>query len=72
MGVGGERPLSSLFLCLCLSLSLTDYITHNIQGNVVGRKVVDVRICSCPKRDLQQEETRLHAREDQCKQIAQR
>jgi len=46
--------------------------TLELEGNVVGRKVVDVRICSCPKRDLQQEETRLHAREDQCKQIAQR
>ena len=27
-------------------------------GNVVGRCTVDVRICSCPKRDKQQEEKR--------------
>lgn len=46
--------------------------TLELEGSVVGRKVVDVRICSCPKRDLQQEESRFHAREDQCKKIAER
>jgi len=41
-------------------------------GMVVGRKVVEVRICSCPKRDKQQEEIRAQAQEDQVKRIADR
>jgi P53 DNA-binding domain len=28
-------------------------------GNVVGRYSVDVRICSCPKRDKHQEEAKI-------------
>jgi len=41
-------------------------------GRVVGRKVVDVRICSCPKRDKQQEELRLENQEGQARRIAER
>eukprot|EP00092_Neocalanus_flemingeri_P014191 GFUD01015311.1.p1 GENE.GFUD01015311.1~~GFUD01015311.1.p1 ORF type:complete len:525 (+),score=111.78 GFUD01015311.1:61-1635(+) len=41
-------------------------------GRVVGRKVVDVRICSCPKRDKQQEEARLEVQEGQARRIAER
>jgi len=41
-------------------------------GRVVGRKVVDVRICSCPKRDKQQEEARLEQQEGQVRRIAER
>jgi hypothetical protein len=39
---------------------------------VVGRKVVDVRICSCPKRDLQQEEAKIAAQEENARRIAQK
>jgi len=41
-------------------------------GVVMGRKVVDVRICSCPKRDMQQEEDKLDRQEDQAKSVARR
>jgi len=41
-------------------------------GRVVGRKVVDVRICSCPKRDRQQEEARHEQQEGQVRRIAER
>jgi hypothetical protein len=41
-------------------------------GHVVGRKVVEVRICSCPKRDRQQEEQRAQQQDEQVKRIAQR
>lgn len=42
------------------------------QGVVVGRKVVDVRICSCPRRDLQQEEARAAQKEEQCRRITEK
>jgi hypothetical protein len=41
-------------------------------SQVVGRKVVDVRICSCPKRDLQQEEAKIAAQEENARRIAQK
>ena len=41
-------------------------------GTVIGRKVVDVRICSCPKRDKQQEEERNRVLEEKAKGIGQR
>lgn len=41
-------------------------------GRVVGRKVVDVRICSCPKRDRQQEEARHEQQEGHARRIAER
>merc|ERR1712218_766520 len=41
-------------------------------GHVVGRKVIDVRICSCPKRDMQQEEERLDRQENQARVVARR
>jgi hypothetical protein len=31
-------------------------------GNVIGRRTIDLRICSCPKRDKQQEEARYNVR----------
>jgi len=39
------------------------------QGKVVGRKVFDVRICSCPRRDKAQEEERHQKIEDKAKYI---
>ena len=41
-------------------------------GQVVGRRVVDVRICSCPKRDMQQEEERLDRQEQQARDVGKR
>jgi len=41
-------------------------------GMVVGRKVVDVRICSCPKRDMQQEVDKLERQEEQARSVARR
>ena len=41
-------------------------------GQVVGRRVVDVRICSCPKRDMQQEEERLDRQEQQARDVGRR
>lgn len=41
-------------------------------GRVVGRKVVDVRICSCPKRDMQQEEDKMERQEEQARSVARR
>ena len=39
-------------------------------GRVLGRKVFDVRLCSCPRRDKQQEEERHLKQEDQARNIA--
>jgi len=46
--------------------------TLELGGTVVGRKVVDVRICSCPKRDRQQEEARWEQQAQQARKIGQR
>merc|ERR1712168_259385 len=56
--VGGinRRPIKVVF-------------TLELKGKVVGRKAVDVRICSCPKRDCQQEEKK---QEDHAKKVAER
>ena len=58
--VGGinRRPLKVVF-----TLELGE-------GQVVGRRVVDVRICSCPKRDRQQEEQKEAQQEEQARRIA--
>lgn len=40
------------------------------EGQVVGRNVFDVRMCSCPKRDKQQEEEKHLKQEDQARSIA--
>jgi hypothetical protein len=42
------------------------------QGNVVGRAAVDVRICSCPRRDLLQEENKLKEERKELEKVAQR
>ena len=65
--VGGinRRPLKVIF-----TLEAVDAAGQI--GVVLGRKVVEVRICSCPKRDRQQEEQRAQAQEEQAKTIAQR
>jgi len=31
-------------------------------GNVIGRRTMELRICSCPKRDKQQEEQKFNVR----------
>ena len=41
-------------------------------GQVVGRKVFDVRICSCPRRDKAQEEEKYEKLENNAKGIADR
>ena len=41
-------------------------------GRVVGRKVFDVRICSCPRRDKAQEEEKYEKLENNAKGIADR
>ena len=67
--VGGinRRPLKVIF-----TLEAVDPSGNPGIGHVLGRKVVEVRICSCPKRDRQQEEQRAQAQEDQARTIAQR
>ena len=42
------------------------------QGVVVGRKAFDVRICSCPKRDKQQEEEKNRQLEDKARHIGEK
>jgi len=44
--------------------------TLESQGRVVGRNCINVRICSCPKRDLQQEEQKYDNAEATAKSIA--
>ena len=39
-------------------------------GNVVGRCTVDVRICSCPKRDKQQEEKKYYETKQEVQKAA--
>merc|ERR1711988_1265173 len=58
--VGGinRRPLKVIFTL------------EHLTGKVVGRKVFDVRICSCPRRDKAQEEERYDRIENQTKAIA--
>jgi len=67
--VGGinRRPLKVIF-----TLEAVDPAGNPGIGHVLGRKVVEVRICSCPKRDRQQEEQRAQAQEDQARTIGQR
>jgi len=43
-----------------------------LHGVVVGRKVVDVKICSSPKRDMQQELDKLDRQEEEAKSVARR
>jgi hypothetical protein len=54
----------------CLPHPSYNYLS--IVGQVVGRKVVEVRICSCPKRDLQQEEAKIAHQEENARRIAQK
>jgi len=57
--VGGmnRRPIKIVF-------------TLELKDRVVGRKCIDVRICSCPKRDCQQEEKKLEKDIANAKQVA--
>ena len=62
--VGGinRRPLKVIF-------TLEDQ-SQNGEVIVLGRYTVDVRICSCPKRDKQQEEKKHAGNEQKAKQVA--
>ncbi|XP_023339703.1 tumor protein 63 isoform X2 [Eurytemora carolleeae] len=44
--------------------------TLELQARVVGRNVVDVRICSCPKRDLNQEEAKFIRTREKTRELA--
>jgi len=46
--------------------------TLEYQGRVVGRRCIDVRVCSCPKRDQQQEEFKQNRTESDVKRITER
>ena len=63
--VGGinRRPLKVIF-------TLEDHCSQNGQVDVLGRYTVDVRICSCPKRDKIQEEKKHVGKEQHAKQVA--
>ena len=45
----------NIFLILSKPVKVIFTLEHGY-GNVVARHAVDVRICSCPKRDMAQEE----------------
>ena len=63
--VGGinRRPLKVIF-------TLEDHLSQNGEVIVLGRYTVDVRICSCPKRDKQQEERKFVGNEQRARQVA--
>jgi len=63
--VGGinRRPLKVIF-------TLEDHCSQNGEVIVLGRYTVDVRICSCPKRDKQQEEKKHVGKEHSARQVA--
>ena len=63
--VGGinRRPLKVIF-------TLEDHLSQNGEVIVLGRYTVDVRICSCPKRDKIQEEKKYVGKEQHAKQLA--
>ncbi len=46
------------------------FTLENESREVVGRQSVDVRICSCPKRDRQQEESRAQVVRNRAQQLA--
>ena len=63
--VGGinRRPLKVIF-------TLEDHNSLNGEVIVLGRYTVDVRICSCPKRDKQAEEKKFVGKEHSARQVA--
>jgi len=54
-----RRPIKVVFTLEC-------------EGRVVGRRCLDVRVCSCPKRDLQQEENKAAQQEVHVKRISEK
>ncbi|XP_076818758.1 uncharacterized protein LOC143464712 isoform X3 [Clavelina lepadiformis] len=63
----GAEFTTVLYKFMCLSSCvgginrrplLTVFVLENAEGQVLGRRVVEVRICSCPGRDRSQEEKR--------------
>ena len=44
-------------------------LEHGV-GNVIARQSVDVRMCSCPKRDKQQDEKRISDQNKTAKEVA--
>ena len=63
--VGGinRRPLKVIF-------TLEDHNAQNGEVIVLGRYTVDVRICSCPKRDKQAEEKKFVGKEHSARHVA--
>ena len=63
--VGGinRRPLKVIF-------TLEDHNSQNGEVIVLGRYTVDVRICSCPKRDMQQAENKFVGKEKRARHVA--
>jgi hypothetical protein len=66
---GGTDYCAHLFKFMCLGSDVGGINRKPVKviftleqgpGEVVGRHVFDVRICSCPKRDKVQEETKFH------------
>lgn len=53
--------LETLRFVVCILLGITVYwiLLNFISGNEVGRYATDVRICSCPGRDIKSEEEKL-------------
>lgn len=64
---GGTTYTSYLYKFMCLSSDVGGINRKPIKliftleqgiGNVVGRVIIDLKLCTCPKRDRQQDETR--------------
>jgi len=71
--VGGmnRRPIRLIFTLEQLGGVLSSSGDEKL-ALVLGRRVMDVRVCSCPRRDLLQEEQRFLTQEEQARTIAAR